>query len=388
MRRFGFAFLLTAIAVLVTVVSAQAQTRRLPSDLLVSVRKGNQLSLVKVNAETLELSQFFSNLSNQSVFGLNAIAWSPNGQWLAIIQHVGAVGDHSEICILDRSGVFQRCMDEGAVWGSNDFGTSQFEALTWSADSQKVYYAVQVPDRLLLVEADVATGKTTRAIFEAPKTESLPYALMVWSVDKGYVVVGDHYNPPPYKFPLQIVSLTAAPASPERQQDVLSVIPRQEVNRLCPRVSPQGTYFVVLADGEYEAKRIVLFNQHNQIVHQIGSSTQFPDLTVTCPEWQSDEQALYFAGYSPADEEAQIFRYVLPEGKLTVWYRSVRGTTPLGGMAYPIRLSLDEQVIAGRAESPPVGNIRVGVVFADGYELAIQGEYDYVVNPLWFPPTQ
>ena len=391
MRRFRLFLITTIIFGSIVSLNVQAQLHTLPVDLIVTVaqRDGYHNTIARVDAKTLILTDFYTNADLK---GIIPISWSPNGQLLSIAQHFG--GGSFQLCLLNSVGVLQKCMAERPFWGGNEYGDSQLDALSWSADSTKLYYAVESSDSFRLVEADVLTGKTIQVIFEIPKSDALPYGVMAWSLTQEYVVIGNHFDPPPYSYSMEIASLNSTQMG--QRKNALSVIPRNELNRICARSSPKGSYFAVLVgvvgnDGEGfnpSATSIWLLNSQGQIIHYIEPLVAVGKLSInTCPFWQSDEQSLYFSAFDRDNSTVGIYRYALNDRQLMVWHTGQQNSLS-GGVVSPLSIYYDGRAIAGHSVKRPIsgGNSQVVVGFPDGYELIIIGNYYESRSPLWVPP--
>lgn len=393
MRHIRVLFIFGIFYISMNLLNLHAQSHSLPVDLIVSVAPQGAFhnTLVKVNADTLALSEFYTNANSK---GIIPVSWSPNGQILSIAQHLGA--GSFQICVLNALGALQRCMSEQPFWGGNDEGESQFDAISWSEDSTEIYYVAESKETFRLVEADVLTGETTRVVFESAKTEKLPYGVLTWNITQQYVVIGNHFENPPYALGLELASLNPNVPQADQRRDVFSIVPRDEANRLCVRSSPNGNYFVMLAgvvglmpNGYVpDATSIWLLNPEGQIVHRIQATPSTGEFAIsTCPFWQADGQAVYFSAYNKDSSLVGLYRYTLTDRQLTTWYAAPSNSTTSGIVA-PLSIYLDGQAIAGRtsASRMPPRKAQVGVVFADGYELTIAGDFEEYLYPVWVPP--
>lgn len=371
--------------------AVSADERILPNDLIFSVgESGKPAKLVIVNAQTLSISPFYQDAIawRGDARGLQALKWSPDGQNLAILRREDNNASNSfgvliRLCILTRDGRLRTCMAEEAANYRNQHNESQADSITWSADSQSIFYVSSLPEKttIRLIEANVITGQTICVLFEYP--QYVPYAppMLIWHMPDLLIIGPNTEQSPKYPIPFQQRSLTS---QADEGRNLYSILPIDDFGRLCPVISPQGNYYAVMDDLS-GANTIYIFNRQGQFAHIITSTAAFPFQFIgICPIWKSDEAAVIFTGRQKNNPNAFFFQYSLINRAIDVWYRFPDGID-LGKMRLaggsPYQLSPDNQYLAATNELR--GYI---VVYSQTGDPISIGNYDSVDAPIWVPP--
>jgi Tol biopolymer transport system component len=382
-------------------VVGQAQSDSLPTNLLFTAAsrtqdpQKSQMMLMRIDAKTLAITPFYVD-QRAAESGLRALKWSPDGRYLAIyrVEHVNASdptpkGYLWQICILTRAGLLRNCLDDSPstytissiLRGQSD--EIQPATLSWSADSQRVYFVSVAAGTLRLIEADANTGKRLNVLREYPDTVvGGDQTLISWSIDRSHIAVGigRQWN---------VIDPTTS-----QIVDLYSLVDTQvKYLEFCLQFSPKGSYLVAFTRTTNE--KVVVVDMQGTILHTIDAQNGYGNLYVTCPTWQQDEGAFYFVGRAEQDELAHVFRYSLAERKLTVLYHLPKRNDPVtehskGALAPYLAIAPDASVIAANGIDNPTSPeiFQVTVIYADGHTRSFGGNYYYAIDPLWVPPQQ
>lgn len=373
-------------------IPLQASSLSLPADVIfTAVKFGEPAKLLRIESQTMTVEVFYSDpLARED--GLRALKWSPDRQKLAIVRIEAENPDpnspdsYQRLCVLDRYGVLQQCLQEEAIGYRNEFGESQLDALTWSSDSQTIFYVSTLPDKrnVRLIEASAATGKTRRVLYEYPRLGYYAPPLFIWSLPD-VVLLGSYFEQAAeYPLPLEMRSLTT---QADQGYNLQSLFPNNQFQRVCSRSSPKGNYFVILS-GAFQAQHMSIFNRQGQIVHTVTSTVEFPNLTFgSCPAWHPNESEFYFSAATTASSAPYLFRYSLQERKIYSRYFVPDVSLQKPELPYysgnPFEVSPDGQHIVG--SSGLGGYIVIYPPDETGDPLSFGG-YDITLSPLWVPP--
>lgn len=397
MSRTKFIALIVCFGLLLMVGAAQAQTPVPSTDLLFAALRAEPKGAILVRVDTESWTTTLFHADTELLIGrIVPLHWSPDGQSLAVLRYVipdpNDLHNHFwQVCVLSRTGVLIRCMDEPAWFAPNHHGESQAQALTWSADSTKLYYVAADAEREVLrfVEAEARTGRTLRVLSEYVGAQ------LVWSPTLDYrVEVRWQETLGMERLSIEYQRLTPAPQSAQRTDLSSQFVSSGYFYRLCPDTSPSGTYFVALGGLNWE-DRFILLNRQGQVTKRLAFPIARDAENTSCPSWQPDEQAFYFRAKSLTDPLAYIFRYSLPDEQLTIFYRFPER---LHGMDYPdyrvdypayggsisgVRVSPDGRFVAA------MGMERAIITYPpEGERILVGWEYAEASDPLWFPPEQ
>lgn len=385
--------------------SAQDDTDQLPADLIFTtgeVTTGNwessdQNILMYLNAETLEVTPFYID---DEAFYVRAVSWSPDGELLAILRILpaapGAMWPPKELCLLNRLGQMERCFEEQPPLHLEE---GQVYSVTWSADSQKIYYVSEnvtgdYTGIFRLIEANAATGKTLRVLYEFSKSAGELPSNLAWSPDFSSIVFGVDYNMSE-RVMLNMFTGVLNRATGE-QLDLTSVVPKHTtLSYICPQLSPQGTYLVARAGynpTEYDpGSQLPDYVAHLllTIVYDYRAGTQVflgePDGEDTfqfmnCPVWQDYEKAFFIVGYNIQRDTTAIFKYILEQQTLRVFYDGL----PTPDLRDPLVLSPNGTHIAFRISRD---DPKIGVVSPSGEIQIFSDPYEFGLYPIWVPPA-
>jgi hypothetical protein len=383
-----------------------SQVPPLPADLLFTTNlTAEWLALprnviARVDAETLEVTPFYTDTEAYEVVPLS---WSPQGDLLAVYRILPPIDESltlfpRQLCILDRAGELQRCMDDGLpMYGMDQpqyWGDYSYSPVTWSPDGQNIYFDIEYPNAesfsgygRRLVEASVMTGQTLRVIYDYPGAFSISL-----SPDMNHVAVGFGGEWYGIGFPAYTLDLTTG-----TQIDIPALLPEDVGLYLLYSFSPQGNYYTVGAgyltayhapelEQLYEAGDLLLIlDPQGNIQHVVGEP-EGPDPLVwrlESPTWQADEQAIVLYGYR--SEHRYLMRYSLSDQELTALYEL--GWT-VGHEPYidaPFVSSPDNTHIALTVSDDPYGDRQVAVLYPDGEIRRIPSPYRFGLYPLWVP---
>jgi hypothetical protein len=386
--------------------AAQEDSTSLPSDLIFTVPESPGLpwrdqplnQLVRVDAETLEISPFYTD---DVAVEVRALDWSPQGDKLAIYRKLPSTDGHAfprELCIVDAKGTLLNCMEDHPPMIMAYSGEEIDYHVTWSTDEQTLVF---VADReiegdnreRLLAEADVNTGQTLRILYRCSYTFRMesPKAL-AWTSALDAILVGVRGSSGDQ--PALLVDLQTGTETP-----IDTLVPEhQRLGSICPQFSPNGTYFA--ANLYYDLREYnpwglagdrlyhpVIFDREGQIQASLGDPgsgelTRFSE----CPIWLPDEQSFFVLGGRNNPEQQTIslfiFQYFLATQQL-VEYRPVSdiGTSPL-------ILAPDNRSLAFSAPiSPDAGFDLVVNVLSPNGDVSFFKGYDYSAYPVWVPLT-
>jgi len=356
--------------------------------------------ILRVDAETLEVSPFYVDAEADELIPLS---WSPQGNLLAVYRVLPAIDESltlfpRQLCILDRTGVLQRCMDDELPMhgvGSPE-GWRYYYPVTWSPDGQTIYFETEYlrgesgsSYGRRLVEASVLTGETLRIVYDYPGSSSLSL-----SPDLNHVVVGSGETWYGIGFPAYMLDLTAG-----TQIDFPDLMPDKVGLYQLYSFSPQGSYYTVGAgyltthyapelEQLYESgSPILILDPQGNIQHVVGEPDS-PDPLVwnfEFPTWQADEQAIVFYGYG--SEHRCLMRYSLPDQQLTTLYELGWDAGQEFYIYAPFVSSPDNTHIALTvSDADPYADRLVAVLYPDGVIRRIANPYSFSLYPLWIPP--
>jgi hypothetical protein len=385
-------------------VEAQSPIPPLPADLLFTTTfapHGDfpRNAILRVDAETLELSTFYVDAEADE---LAPLSWSPQGDLLAVYRVLPAIDESltlfpRQLCILDRAGVLQQCMEDNPPMHGVGFpeGWNSYYPVTWSPDGQTIYFDTEYPNAesfsgygRRLVEASVMTGQTLRVIYDYPGAYSISL-----SPDLNHVAVGFGGEWYGIGFPAYTLDLTT-----ETQIDIPDLMSENMGLYLLYSFSPQGNYYTVGAgyltayyapelEQIYEAGDLILIlDPQGNIQHVVGEPEE-PDPLVwrlESPTWQADEQAIVFYGYG--SEHRYLMRYSLPDQQLTALYELGWNAGHEPYIYAPFVSSPDSTHIALTVSDDPGGDRQVAVLYPDGEIYRIPSPYRFGLYPLWVPP--
>ncbi len=383
-------------------ISAQL-TLKLPADIIFET--WTQISypfLVRLDAHTLKWSLFYAKKNSD----VHLIGWSPKGDLLAIFQ------DQGHLCILSRAGKLISCMENRvgdiADSGNGAGGNAYDYTIAWSDDESKLYYVTDMPDTgssPALLEADIATGKTLRVMYDQPDMD--PYSaipapngsalLMRYHSSLNQVNLiqfstTDH-NAVPAVVRKNLNAQFVLPAgydatAPQNQEDK----PTDHQRGFCG-FSPKSNYLSVQDTGAITQKHIWpyefdILTVSGDLKYRVRYETN-PIVPTACPSWSTDETLLYFR-YIIRDENqvdyALIYKYTPSIGKIEPYF-----TKPytLSEYASPLEVSPDGNYLlyedAGGADG---GTLTTTVVGPNNTVATYPGIFGDSKHPLWVPPVQ
>lgn len=357
--------------------------------------------IVRVDAETLEVSPFYID---DQAFELVPLSWSPQGDLLAVYRFLPALDEYytlvpRQLCILDRNGVFQRCMEDALPMHGGGFHEewNSYYPVTWSPNGQTIYFDTEYPNAesfsgygRRLVEASVMTGETLRVVYDYPGAYSISL-----SPDLNHVAVGSGGVWYGIGFPAYTLDLTTG-----TQIDIPDLLSENVGLYWLYSFSPRGSYYTVGAgyltayyapelEQTYEAGDLILIlDPQGNIQHVVGEP-EVPDPLVwrlESPTWQADEQAIVFYGYN--SESRYLVRYSLPDQQLIVLYELGWNAGQEAYVDSPFITSPDNTHIALTVSDGPYEDRLVAVLYPDGEIYRIPSPYRFGLYPLWMPPLE
>jgi hypothetical protein len=385
--------LLLLLSICIPLKSLAQSSEALPADLIFSTGLSTTSQaelLVRVNARTSEITPFYI----ADGVSINALRWSPQGHFLAILEI--PVQGEPHICILKRDGILHVCFDRGvSQYAFSDL--SENYPLTWSNDEQRVYFLVEDQRVFSLVEADISTGQIARTVYQmpAPYTEAPP--LIYWSSSLDYIAVY-HLNMPYVSDYADIIET--------RRVSLIDLHTNQQVELdnfdadlgylfFCRGFSPSGNYLAarVYSDPglaaysvtEPRLSTLAILDRQGHIVSAIDQN-QLKQYAVTwthCPTWEENEEALYFLGGNDANQRS-IFKYTLSTHTLSE-YKSLAFELEAGIPADPFVLSPD-QTAAAFYFMHSIEFSEIAVLLPNGEIIRLNDPYSWGVHPIWMPP--
>ncbi|HML23487.1 MAG TPA: hypothetical protein PKD09_17660 [Aggregatilinea sp.] len=311
MGRFGRVLALIVLCVLpvhaASYISGQ-QPEPLPADLLFGAWDTNEPPapmLIRIDAQTLAQEIFYQD---DEATGLIPLSASPSGRYVALLrlQTHNAV----DLCIIGRDGTLIRCFDDFA-WTAHWYYDlyTKFYALTWSKDEEAVYFTQESfseteETTLRLVEADIASGKILRTIYDYSAPNDGYRSTLYWDSHLRYVerytnatdtmTTGSHT--------VEIIDL----ASGSEYFLTEHIIPPSYETQFCPGFSPKGSYLLARTYRPYGEASSTLHSmmitdptgQPIQALSQDQLSQWDIQWSYECPVWQADESAFFFLGGS------------------------------------------------------------------------------------------
>jgi hypothetical protein len=286
----------------------------LPAPIIFSDTEGN---LIYIDHHTQTTRILYTN---PDPITIRALGWSPQRDLLLFFREdLNAAGQIiPQLCLLNRQGVLQRCFADHVV----NYGTpavyDQIATATWSESGRYIYFMAdgKADQRMRFVEAEVATGATSRVLYEVPEGSSSRFLAI--SKDLRYLLanVGDDTTfGTPY-----LVDLAT------KEEIPLDSLASVESGRFfCLGFSPNSQYLVIRnsADGDKPVMQIVTLQ--GEVVHTIlGPDPESEGLfLMTCPTWQADSNSLYFSALNIRDQERilRVFRYDLTQQQTTIVYQ-------------------------------------------------------------------
>jgi hypothetical protein len=392
-------------------LTAQSSIPPLPADLLftTSIEAGPgdypRNIIARVDASTLEVTPFYVD---SEAFQVMPISWSPQGDLLVIYRMMEPLDDSytlipRQLCILDRTGVLQRCFDDTPPmhWGGFPEDWLHYYPVVWGANGQTLYFMTEYVDEdsslgygRNLVQVDVFTGETLRVVYTYPD----PWPISP-SPSLNYISVGfwEQWQGP--GAPAFILNLTT-----ETQLDIPNLVPNNtSLIRTCIPFSPQGSYFTMktvydltqyapeLEPPEnflFDASDVLLLilDMAGNIQHIIGEPEGSPAITwsIECPAWQEDEQAIVFQANN--DEHRYIQRYTLQDQQTTTLYEMSFDPGRENYVKSPLVPSPDGTHIALTVTDGPYEDRLVAVLYPDSEISRIPNTYRFSLYPLWVPP--
>jgi Tol biopolymer transport system component len=271
---------------------------------------------------------------------MRPLSWSPQGDLFLFFRETRRSDRAymSELCLLNRQGVLQRCLADNAVDYGNHF-YDQLGQTIWSADGKYVYFLAYSGNfqRMRFVEAEVATGATNRVLYEVPENSKTNF--LATSKDLDYLMtntgeLGGEGTP-------ELIDLATKKATPFNTLNSI-----ESKRFLCLGFSPNSQYLTVrnLADDNKPVMEII--NLQGQVVRTITGFDGGGLFEMSCPIWQVDSNTLYFQALNVdfnSDESRffRVLRYSLSQQKLSVVYE------PAGGEYTPPDPSSVDEILEG-----------------------------------------
>jgi hypothetical protein len=391
--------------------TAQDTIPPLPADLLFTTsvlgeKERRWDMIVRMDATTLELSPFYVDDEAGQVM---PVSWSPDGNLLAIYRIMAAIDDAitlfpRQLCVVDRSGVLQRCMNDNPPMAYAGFPESDWPhyfPVVWGPDGQTIYFDTEYPNENSqfsyghrLVEANVNTGETLRIVYDFPD----PYPVMA-SPNLRQVAIG-------FEGLRNLDSLAyLVDLNTDAWLDVDTIMPNHTyIYIMCWPFSPLGNYFSLVAGydlANYAPELtspddirgvwwdlLMIFDEGGDVQHILGEPEGSPAVlwSYECPSWQPDEQAITFLAYD--GESWRIMRYSLVDQQTTMLYELVGGPDREYWVQSPLIPSPEGTHIALTVTDGPYEDRLVAVLYPDGEIYRIPSPYRFGLYPLWVPPLE
>lgn len=237
---------------------------------------------------------------------MQALSWSPHGNYLAALCHSQEKEKEywRQICVFTRAGALQTRIDN-VPQQQYPAGYSPKYHITWSEDEQYIYLLVKDDEVYRLVEADVQTGEIVRVLYENfdglhHPDEYESETFFTWTDDLEYVVVGIGYAGWRKRHSLPTFSLNLTTGE---EFDLMHI--KKRAIPTCANFSPVNNYLVAI---NVKDNNFVLFNARGEIIHIVESVEADG---VSCPTWQEDESAFYFT-----TEGLDIYQYSFIDAQL------------------------------------------------------------------------
>lgn len=393
-------------------VEAQFPVPPLPTDLLFATgspapRADFSLNtIMRVDAETLETSPFYVDAEAGQI---QPLSWSPQGDLLVVYRVLPAIDEAftlfpRQLCILDRAGVLQRCMEDGPpmhnTGGVPDDGLHF--PVVWGSDGQTIYFETEYPNEdsfigygRRIVEASVLTGETLRVVYAYP--ESFPVTL---SPDLNHISVGflsefigedDTFihdlstgvqvNPSMMVPAHTYMTWTCLPFSPSGQ--FIAAKASYDLSEYAPDLVPPPDDY---RNGQ--GSLLLLLDTQGIAQHIIGEPEGSPAImwSPECPGWRPDGQAVVF--YASNGLGRYLMQYSLPDRQLTTLYELGFEPDRETYINAPFVPSPDGIHVALTVSDEPNGDPLVAVLYPDGEIYRIPSPYRFGLYPLWVPPLE
>ena len=388
---------------------AQETTAFLPADLLFTIPHPSENNswteaddrLMRVDAQTGQIRPFY--IEQAPVGQLWALSWSPQGDRLAFLRTYPdpeARFFPRELCILDRDGQLQGCMEDRPPMYLAYSGEDRDYEVVWSDDGERLYFSAErdisatASDRVI-VEADVSTGKTLRTLYTYSYDPDLGQisSALAWSPHPDTVLVGggDTWgNREVMHAPVMLVDLATG-----RETHIPALLPEHmTLGYVCPHFSPRGTYVSLYASYNLDAYnpwglptlmhnfyQLLLMDKGGRVLARLAEPTDEGFIQFWgCPTWEPDEQAFYVVGSQNGNGASTVFRYELATQQLTEYVS--------GDVVPPLKLSPTGGYLAFMAPLAigASGQLVTRVLTPTG-EIITFPEFAYAPFPVWVPPT-
>jgi hypothetical protein len=386
-----------ALSALSAPVGAQPPIPPLPADLLFTTTLAAHGDyprnvILRVDAETLELSTFYLDTE---AYELAPLSWSPQGDLLAVYRRMPPSDSARtlfprQLCVLDRSGVLQRCLDDGPPMhyaGAILQDWQHYFPVEWRPDGQTIYFETEYPNAespggygRRIVEASVATGETLQDLnhltvgfknqYLGGSNPTFIYDLTTVTQVDPATLVPDHTN----------MYWTCLPFSPSGHFIAATV--SYDLSEYAPELEPPADF------GNLRGDLLLLLDPQGVAQHIIGEPEGSPTTIwgEQCPGWQSDEQAIVFLAHNNLGQD-YIMRYTLADQQTTPLYELSFGPGRERYAYSPLIPSPDGTHLAFTVrDNDPYAPRQVAVLYPDGEIYRIPSPYRFGLYPLWVPP--
>ncbi len=401
MKRLYILTFLLLLGLSLPATSAAQSEQRLPTDLLFVVDVGDKSysffhTLVRIDHNTLQVSPFYID----DTFSIRPLSWSPQGRFLAILRRSQA--EQLEVCILDRDGHLQTCFEDTiTMYAFQAVGENY--TVTWSTDEQRVYFITEHDRILSLIEGDVSTGQTLRAIYQNPQAYGEVAPLIHWTPSLDFVAIYNinYLGVFDYANMIQVRKVTFIDLQTNKQLNLNTHAPQLGYLLLCEGFSPLGNYLTarVYTDervhghkvGEPALFALSLVDKGRQVVRILDQNQlgQYGIDWAYCPTWQAQEEAFYFVG-GPLDKDdptlvgkTSIFKYALSTGEL-LEHKHIGPEAGPGFPGGPLVLSPEGTAMAFIFRDASVMS-EVAVLLPTGEIIRFNEPYSRGAYPVWIP---
>lgn len=363
--------------------------------------------LAKWDSQTGKTSLFFGD-DTASTY---PIKWSPSGRLLAVGRFGRKLADRAQICIIDRQGKLQRCLDDYLDNGYfSELATEKmFFPLDWSEDERYIRY-FNSNYGYNFIEAEVSSGKITRTLYRV--TDRTDTVYFDWTKDLQYLLIGVGTKSIPFeKYPLikldtqsktgilqaELGHLITSMAKTQTADHLNANSPR--LIGICP-FSPKGNYILGYDPRFYEdtALEFIIYDaktgKETQHWYHSANSSSLPQ---TCPSWIADESAFYFSVTQSSKGviyRTDIYKYDLKTLTSSLYYDSspeiIYTTSPLAiapdGQYVAFETNYNPDYAWREGNDMPAIAPRIGVIDQGNTLMYIESPSQYGTLPLWVPP--
>jgi Tol biopolymer transport system component len=353
--------------------------------------------LSRIDSQSMKSVPFYSD----SQYPVYPVAWSPTGQFLAILRILNSV--QAELCVLTREGKLFICMKQSVNRDtfSGKSGGVPFD-LQWSRDEKSIFF-VSVDSASVegytFYESSTETGETLRVIYRGQLDNR--YAVLSWNPDHDVIVEGveeiflenaahainfvqidskEMGKSIKIPFRYEVPSLNTKGSSSDEIPHVLTV---------CP-FSPKGTYVAAYDVFARNPQIFALLNKRAEFIRSIQRDSGIP-IPVGCPVWLQDDSSFI---YRTASGNDRFFRYDIATNSVELVFEVEGGFVTNGdfklaeNQKFLMNVSLQSVNVNKPNENIPQYLQKIVVVGPKSTLLMIGNQFSDSLYPLWVPPLK